>query len=188
MSLKLYLSPQARETATVSYLRNPVVPTGRTRRRWFFLTQYEYEGPVYVTRWQTPFNMERWPREKYWSYTPPSPIKPRVRIKCGQRALPASGESRPRMKWRDLGHASEGRFGTEVKWRGTTGSREEALISISFVSKTGEITRLMMGFESAAKLRASINTYVPENTGCHSDRSSGIPISDGSLPQEGQFV
>ncbi len=92
------------------------------------------------------------------------------------------------MKWRDLGHASEGRFGTEVKWRGTTGSREEALISISFVSKTGEITRLMMGFESAAKLRASINTYVPENTGCHSDRSSGIPISEGSLPQEGQFV
>ena len=188
MTLKLYLSPQAPEMSTVSYRRNPVVPTGRTRRRWLFLTQYEYEGPVYVEQWQTPFNMERWPRERYWSYTAPSPIKPRVRIKCGQRVLPTDEKSGPRMKRRDLGRISETRFGPEVKWRGTRGSRQEGLISISIVSKSGEITRLMMGFDSAAKLRASINTYVPENTGSHSDRSSGMPISSVSLPQEGENV
>ncbi|QNQ62212.1 hypothetical protein IB024_00130 [Brucella sp. 6810] len=92
MPLKLYLSPQARETATISYLRNPVVPTGRTRRRWFFLMQYEYEGPVYVARWQTPFNMERWPRRKYWSCRKPLPGKPRVRVKCASRHIIAAAE------------------------------------------------------------------------------------------------
>ncbi|MDG9791959.1 hypothetical protein [Brucella anthropi] len=80
------------------------------------------------------------------------------------------------------------RFGKRVKWRGTTGSRRESCLSISFIDTDGEITRLLLDFDSADKLRASINTYVPENTGSHSDRSSGIPISEGSSPQEGQFV
>lgn len=88
---------------------------------------------------------------------------------------------------RNHGHA-ESQFGPRVIWRGTTGLREEGLISISFTSKTGEITRLMLDFESAAKLRDSLDGYVPENNGSQSDRSSGMPISDGSLPQEGQKV
>lgn len=83
---------------------------------------------------------------------------------------------------------TESRFGPQVTWRGTTGSREEGLISISFTSKTGEITRLMLDLDSATKLRDSLSAYVQENKGAHSDKSSGIPISDGSLPQEGQKV
>lgn len=51
---------------------NPVIPTGRTRRRWLFWRQYEYEGPVYRARWQTPYNIEKWPRARYWLYAKPS--------------------------------------------------------------------------------------------------------------------
>ncbi|CDZ43218.1 Hypothetical protein NGAL_HAMBI1146_59910 [Neorhizobium galegae bv. officinalis] len=53
---------------------NPIVATGRQRRRWLFWTQYEVEGPVYRERWQTPFNIEHWPRGRYWSYRRPTGI------------------------------------------------------------------------------------------------------------------
>ncbi|UWF67346.1 MULTISPECIES: hypothetical protein [unclassified Brucella] len=52
-------------------------------------------------------------------------------------------------------------LGQRVKWRGTTGSRSEGLISISFVSATGEIKRLLIDFEQAALLRASIEDFLP---------------------------
>jgi hypothetical protein len=50
---------------------NTQVWTGRTRRRWLFWTQWEYEGPVFVGRWQTPFNVKKWPRRRYWLYQSP---------------------------------------------------------------------------------------------------------------------
>lgn len=60
----------------------------------------------------------------------------------------------------DLNGSIESRFGPEVTWRGTTGSHEEGILSISFTSKTGEITRLTLDFESATKLCASLNPYL----------------------------
>ncbi len=56
------------------------------------------------------------------------------------------------------------RLGQRVKWRGTAGSRSEGLISISFISKTGEIKRLLIDFEQAALLHASIEDYLPAPT------------------------
>lgn len=53
------------------------------------------------------------------------------------------------------------RLGQRVKWRGTAGSRSEGLISISFISMTGEIKRLLIDLEQAALLRASIDDYLP---------------------------
>lgn len=47
--------------------------TGRTRRRWFFFTQYEYEFRGYVgARWQHPGNSEKWPLCKSWTYVAPA--------------------------------------------------------------------------------------------------------------------
>ncbi len=77
----------AAERVRVGNMRNPVIWTGRTRKRWFFWTQYEYEGPVYVDRWQTPFNIEQWPRATYWISTPPPSFKPRIRIPRGSRQV-----------------------------------------------------------------------------------------------------
>ncbi|HBQ33149.1 MAG TPA: hypothetical protein DD739_10735 [Ochrobactrum anthropi] len=53
------------------------------------------------------------------------------------------------------------RYGQRVKWRGTTASRNEGLVSISVVHATGAITRLSLDFESAAKLRDSVNAHLP---------------------------
>ncbi|UYT57738.1 hypothetical protein OHI65_14805 [Brucella sp. MAB-22] len=53
------------------------------------------------------------------------------------------------------------RYGPRVQWRGTTASRNEGLVSISFVNATGAITRLSLDFESATKLRDSINAHLP---------------------------
>lgn len=86
-TLHLIYLPEALKIARVAKLRNPVIATGKARRRWLFWKQYEYEGPYYCARWQTPFNVDRWPRKKYWSYHRPSPIKPRIRIKCLSRPL-----------------------------------------------------------------------------------------------------
>jgi hypothetical protein len=47
--------------------------TGKTRRRWFLFTQYEYEFHGYVgARWQTPFNSDRWPICRAWTYAAPN--------------------------------------------------------------------------------------------------------------------
>ena len=80
------------------------------------------------------------------------------------------------------------RYGSPVEWRGTTASRTEGLISISFVGKTGEVSRLLLDFHQASKLHRSLADHLPAYTGVQSAKSSGIPISDGSLPQEGQNV
>lgn len=53
------------------------------------------------------------------------------------------------------------RLGQRVNWRGTAGSRSEGMISISFVSMTGEIKRLLIDLEQAALLHASIEDYLP---------------------------
>lgn len=53
------------------------------------------------------------------------------------------------------------RYGPRLKWRGTTASRTEGLISVSLVDSTGAITRLALDFEIAAKLRDSINAHLP---------------------------
>ncbi len=53
------------------------------------------------------------------------------------------------------------RFGKRVKWRGTTGSHRDGSVSISFVDTAGEITRLRLDLDSAAKLHASIQDYFP---------------------------
>ncbi len=53
--------------------------TGRTRRAWFFFTQYEYEFRGWVGgKWQTPYNSDQWPLCRAWTYTPPEPNEPRV--------------------------------------------------------------------------------------------------------------
>lgn len=45
---------------------------GRTRRRWFFFTQYEYQFHGYVGgRWQTPHNSDKWPICRAWTYRRP---------------------------------------------------------------------------------------------------------------------
>lgn len=80
------------------------------------------------------------------------------------------------------------RYGTLVTWRGTTASAHKGFMSLSFESKTGEVIRLQMEFSQAKKLQASMCHYLPESTGCQSERSSAMPISDGSIPQEGQKV
>jgi len=49
---------------------NPMIPTGRTRRR-FFGTQYEYEGPVRQDKSHNLFNIDQWPRGLRWSYRKP---------------------------------------------------------------------------------------------------------------------
>lgn len=88
-----FFSPEAMEKARIARLRNPVIATGKTRRRWLFWIQYEYEGPYYYARWQTPFNVDRWPRKRYWRYDEPSPIKPRVRVKCLSRSFTSLSEN-----------------------------------------------------------------------------------------------
>lgn len=46
--------------------------TGRTRRRWFFFTQYEYEFRAWTGgRWQTPYNSDKWPLALAWTYSRP---------------------------------------------------------------------------------------------------------------------
>lgn len=46
--------------------------TGRTRRRWLFWTQYEVMAKAWTgARWQTPWNMDRWPILPFWTYKPP---------------------------------------------------------------------------------------------------------------------
>lgn len=50
--------------------------TGRSKRRFFFWRLWEYYGPVYrQTKYPptmlTPYNVDRWPKEHYWSNQPP---------------------------------------------------------------------------------------------------------------------
>lgn len=48
--------------------------TGRTRRRWFFFTQYEYEFHGYTgAKWQAPGNSDKWPLCRSWTYARPTP-------------------------------------------------------------------------------------------------------------------
>lgn len=70
-----------------------------------------------------------------------------------------------------MSKSTQTRFGPHVKWRGTIGSREEGLVSISFIGKTGEITRLTLDFESAEKLQSSLTSYLP--TSCAADTLGG---------------
>lgn len=41
-------------------------PTGRRRNLLGFIGQIEVEGPVWCGRSQTPFNVQSWPRGRWW--------------------------------------------------------------------------------------------------------------------------
>lgn len=65
------LSAVDRQLLIKKHKANPVIATGNTRKRWLFWTQYEYEGPFYCGGWQTPYNIDEWPRGRWWSYQAP---------------------------------------------------------------------------------------------------------------------
>lgn len=49
--------------------------TGRTRRRWFLFTQYEYAHRCFVGgKWQNPWNVDKWPVGYFWEYKIPAEL------------------------------------------------------------------------------------------------------------------